>query len=35
MKEEGDTLFKAANFEGAIESYSKALEYITDKVGSN
>jgi tetratricopeptide (TPR) repeat protein len=32
MKEEGDTRFKAANFEGAIESYSKALEYITDKV---
>lgn len=32
MKEEGDTKFKNADFEGAIESYTKALDYITDNV---
>lgn len=31
MKEEGDNKFKAADFEGAIESYTKCLDYITDK----
>lgn len=32
MKEEGDTKFKNADFEGAINSYTKCLEYITDQV---
>jgi tetratricopeptide (TPR) repeat protein len=32
MKEEGDTKFKNADFEGAIASYTKCLEYITDHV---
>ena len=32
MKEEGDTKFKNAEFEGAIQSYSKAIEAITDQV---
>lgn len=31
MKEEGDSKFKNADFEGAIEAYTKALDYITDK----
>ena len=30
MKEEGDTKFKNADFEGAIQAYTKALEYIND-----
>lgn len=30
MKEEGDTKFKNADFEGAIVAYTKCLEYITD-----
>lgn len=32
IKEEGDSLFKAANFEGAIKSYTKCLDAISDKV---
>lgn len=32
MKEEGDTKFKAADFEGAITAYTKCLDYITDQV---
>ena len=32
LKEEGDTLFKAANFEGAIKAYTKCLDSISDKV---
>lgn len=31
MKEEGDTYFKAANFEAAIKSYTKCLDSISDK----
>jgi len=31
IKEEGDTFFKAANFEGAIKSYTKCLDSISDK----
>jgi len=31
LKEEGDTFFKAANFESAIKSYTKCLDAITDK----
>jgi tetratricopeptide (TPR) repeat protein len=32
LKEEGDTFFKAANFEKAIESYTRCLGSISDKV---
>jgi tetratricopeptide (TPR) repeat protein len=32
MKEEGDKYFKDASFEKAIESYTKCLQAITDKV---
>lgn len=32
MKEEGDTLFKAAKFEEAIKVYTKCLDSISDKV---
>ena len=32
MKEEGDNKFKAADFEGAIDAYTKCLDYMTDKV---
>jgi len=31
VKEEGDSLFKAANFEGAIRSYTRCLDSISDK----
>eukprot|EP01041_Mallomonas_annulata_P007773 gene7773-15907_t len=31
MKEEGDSMFKNADFEGAIKSYTKCLDMITDK----
>lgn len=31
MKEEGDTFFKAANFEAAIKAYTKCLDAISDK----
>jgi len=31
MKEEGDTKFKNADFEGAIQSYTKCLDMIPDK----
>ena len=32
IKEEGDTCFKNANFEGAIKAYTKCLDAISDKV---
>jgi predicted TPR repeat methyltransferase len=32
LKEEGDTKFKAADFEGAIKAYTKCLDAISDKV---
>jgi tetratricopeptide (TPR) repeat protein len=32
IKEEGDTCFKNANFEGAIKAYTKCLDSISDKV---
>jgi tetratricopeptide (TPR) repeat protein len=32
IKEEGDTMFKNANFEGAIKAYTKCLDSISDKV---
>jgi tetratricopeptide (TPR) repeat protein len=32
MKEEGDSLFKAAKFEEAIKAYTKCLDTISDKV---
>lgn len=32
LKEEGDTCFKNANFEGAIKAYTKCLDSISDKV---
>jgi hypothetical protein len=32
MKEDGDTKFKNADFEGAIQSYTKCLDMVTDKV---
>lgn len=35
LKEEGDTLFKAANFEGAIKAYTKCLDSISDKVSTS
>jgi stress-induced-phosphoprotein 1 len=31
IKEEGDTFFKAANFESAIKSYTRCLDSISDK----
>ena len=31
MKEEGDVMYKAANFEGAIQQYTKTLDKISDK----
>jgi stress-induced-phosphoprotein 1 len=31
IKEQGDSLFKNANFEGAIEQYTKAIDSIKDK----
>jgi tetratricopeptide (TPR) repeat protein len=34
IKEEGDTFFKAANFESAIKSYTKCLDAISDKVNN-
>ncbi len=32
LKEEGDSLFKAAKFEEAIKAYTKCLDSISDKV---
>ena len=32
IKEEGDTCFKNANFEGAIKAYTKCLDSMSDKV---
>lgn len=35
MKEEGDTLFKAAKFEEAIRQYTRCLDSMSDKVNNS